>query len=44
MTITPLTLPTQDELPCDDGIPMETQRHKMQSDIATFDTDFGVRY
>jgi Uma2 family endonuclease len=25
--------PTQYELPCDDGIPMETQRHKMQMDI-----------
>lgn len=25
--------PTQDELPCDDGEPMETQRHKMQMDI-----------
>jgi Uma2 family endonuclease len=25
--------PTQDELPCDDGIPMETQRHKMQMDL-----------
>ncbi|MEA5616331.1 Uma2 family endonuclease [Cronbergia sp. UHCC 0137] len=25
--------PTQAELPCDDGIPMETQRHKMQMDI-----------
>ena len=25
--------PTQDELPCDDGIPMETQRHKLQMDI-----------
>lgn len=33
MTITPITLPTQDELPCDDGIPMETQRHKMQMDL-----------
>jgi Uma2 family endonuclease len=27
------TLPTQDELPCDDGVPMETQRHKMQIEI-----------
>lgn len=25
--------PTQDELPCDDGIPMESQRHKMQMDL-----------
>ena len=25
--------PTQDELPCDDGEPMETQRHKWQMDI-----------
>jgi len=33
MTTTPLTLPTQNELPCDDGVPMETQRHKMQMDL-----------
>jgi Uma2 family endonuclease len=26
-------LPTQDELPCDDGVPMETQRHKFQMDL-----------
>ncbi len=26
-------LPTAAELPCDDGIPMETQRHKLQMDI-----------
>ncbi len=25
--------PTQDDLPCDDGIPMETFRHKLQIDI-----------
>jgi len=25
--------PTQYELPCDDGIPMETQRHKLQMDM-----------
>jgi len=25
--------PTQAELPCDDGVPMETQRHKFQMDI-----------
>ena len=25
--------PTQDELLCDDGIPMETQRHKLQMDL-----------
>jgi Uma2 family endonuclease len=25
--------PTQDDLPCDDGIPMETQRHKLQVDL-----------
>jgi len=30
----PISLPpTQDELPCDDGIPMETERHKHQSDL-----------
>jgi hypothetical protein len=28
-----ITLPTQDELPSDDGVPMETQRHKMQADL-----------
>jgi len=33
MTTTPLTLPTQNELPCDDGVPMETQRHKLQMDL-----------
>jgi hypothetical protein len=34
-TIAPLklSLPTQDELPCDDGVSMETQRHKLQMDI-----------
>jgi Uma2 family endonuclease len=26
-------LPTQDGLPCDDGVPMETQRHKFQMDL-----------
>ena len=26
-------LPTQADLPCDDGIPMETQRHKVQMDM-----------
>lgn len=25
--------PTEEELPCDDGIPMETQRHKLQMDL-----------
>ncbi len=25
--------PTQDQLPYDDGIPMETQRHKIQMDL-----------
>lgn len=25
--------PTQPELPCDDGEPMETQRHKVQLDL-----------
>lgn len=25
--------PTQEELPCEDGIPMETQRHKLQMDL-----------
>jgi len=28
-----IALPTENELPCDDGIPMETQRHKMQMDL-----------
>ncbi len=25
--------PTQDDLPCDDGVPLETQRHKLQMDL-----------
>jgi len=29
----PAAPPTQDELPCDDGEPMETQRHQWQMDI-----------
>lgn len=33
MTVSSIALPTQDQLPCDDGIPMETQRHKMQMDL-----------
>ncbi|ACK71768.1 protein of unknown function DUF820 [Gloeothece citriformis PCC 7424] len=28
-----VSLPTQDDLPCDDGVPMETQRHKLQLDL-----------
>lgn len=28
-----LSLPTQDNLPCDDGMPMETERHKKQIDL-----------
>jgi Uma2 family endonuclease len=28
--------PTQDELPCDDGIPMETARHKHQMDLLIY--------
>ncbi len=28
-----ILLPNQDQLPWDDGIPMETQRHKLQMDI-----------
>ena len=28
-----ISLPNQDQLPCDDGVPMETQRHKLQMDI-----------
>ncbi|MEN9233896.1 MAG: Uma2 family endonuclease [Gloeomargarita sp. DG02_3_bins_56] len=27
------SVPTQEDLPCDDGIPMESQRHKMQMDL-----------
>jgi Uma2 family endonuclease len=30
---TQIFLPTQDQLPCDDGVPMETQRHKLQMDM-----------
>jgi len=33
MSVPVIQLPTQDELPCDDGVPMETQRHKMQMDL-----------
>jgi Uma2 family endonuclease len=29
----PMALPNQDQLPCNDGVPMETQRHKMQMDL-----------
>ncbi|MGF1478596.1 MAG: Uma2 family endonuclease, partial [Cyanophyceae cyanobacterium] len=30
----PITLPpTQDELPCDDGVPMETGRHRLQMEL-----------
>ena len=29
----PIFLPTQDDLPYDDGVPMETQRHKWQMDL-----------
>jgi Uma2 family endonuclease len=28
--------PTQDELPCDDGVPMETARHKYQMDLLIY--------
>jgi Uma2 family endonuclease len=28
--------PTQDELPCDDGVPMETSRHKHQMDLLIY--------
>jgi Uma2 family endonuclease len=31
-----LSLPTQDDLPCDDGIPMETERHKKQMDLLIY--------
>ena len=30
---TNFSLPTQDNLPCDDGVPMETERHKKQMDL-----------
>jgi len=34
ISITPTwSVPTQDDLPCDDGIPMEIQRHKLQMDL-----------
>ncbi|NEO22509.1 MULTISPECIES: Uma2 family endonuclease [unclassified Moorena] len=32
---TPPIPPTQYELPCDDGIPMETERHKLQMELLT---------
>lgn len=28
--------PTEDELPCDDGVPMETQRHVLQLDLLMY--------
>lgn len=31
-----LSLPTQDDLPSDDGIPMETERHKKQMDLLIY--------
>lgn len=31
-----LSLPTQDNLPCDDGVPMETERHKKQMDLLIY--------
>ena len=34
-TASPIQLPTQDHLPCDDGVPMETSRHKFQMDMLT---------
>ncbi|MCB2263403.1 MAG: Uma2 family endonuclease [Candidatus Thiosymbion ectosymbiont of Robbea hypermnestra] len=39
------SLPTQDDLPCCDGVPMETQRHKLQMDllIDTMDTWLAQR-
>jgi Uma2 family endonuclease len=33
IALTVASPPTQDDLPCDDGIPMETQRHKLQMDL-----------
>jgi Uma2 family endonuclease len=29
----PPRLPTEDELPCDDGVPMETPRHRLQMEV-----------
>ena len=29
-------LPTQNDLPCDDGVPMETERHKKQMDLLIY--------
>lgn len=31
-----ILLPTQDDLPSDDGIPMETERHKLQMDLLIY--------
>ena len=28
--------PTQDQLPCEDGVPMETERHKLQMDLLIY--------
>jgi Uma2 family endonuclease len=35
--------PTQDDLPCDDDIPMETYRHKLQMDILVYPLDLWFR-
>jgi hypothetical protein len=31
-----LSLPTQDNLPCDDGVPMETERHRKQMELLIY--------
>jgi hypothetical protein len=35
--------PTQDELPSDDGIPMETQRHGLQMQLQGNRTSFCIK-
>jgi Uma2 family endonuclease len=35
--------PTQNDLPCDDGMPMETYRHKLQMDMLVYPLDLWFR-
>jgi Uma2 family endonuclease len=44
LTLLPnISLPTQDELPSDDGVPMETERHKKQMDLLIYTLESRLR-
>jgi Uma2 family endonuclease len=44
LTLLPnFSLPTQDELPSDDGVPMETERHKKQMDLLIYTLEPRLR-